>query len=73
MTITAGDTYRSNLPIPYGPARIEITAYEPGAASADAVDPDTGAVCLVLADDLHDTAPTGDARYDGFTLEQERP
>jgi hypothetical protein len=69
-TVTTGQTYRSNRPTPLGPARIRITAYTPGAPSANAVDPDTGAGCVVLAADLHATAPTGDARHDGYTLER---
>jgi hypothetical protein len=69
-TIAAGQTYRSNAPVPYGPARIRITEYTPGAASACAVDADNGAHCVVLAEDLFATAPTGDARHDGYTLER---
>ncbi|MEU9405534.1 hypothetical protein AB0E08_07505 [Streptomyces sp. NPDC048281] len=67
-TVTPGDTYRSNRPTPYGPARIRITEHTPGTVLANAVDPDTGAPCTVLLADLHDTPPTGDARHDGYTL-----
>jgi hypothetical protein len=73
-TIAAGQTYRSLLPHrPLGPARITITVYEPGAVSADAVDADNGAGCVVLAEDLHDSAtlPTGDRRTIGYVLEAE--
>lgn len=63
-----GQTYRSNRPAPLGPARLRITAHTPGAPSADAVDPDTGAGCVVLVAALHITPPTGDARHDGYTL-----
>ncbi|MGA5598342.1 hypothetical protein ACPCSE_29330 [Streptomyces cellulosae] len=67
-TVRPDQTYRSNRPVPLGPARVRITAYTPGEPSANAVDPDTGASCVVLVDDLHATAPTGDARHDGYTL-----
>lgn len=67
-TIAPGQTYRSNRLVPLGPARVRITEYQMGDASACAVDPDTGAHCVVLAEDLHPTAPTGDARHDGYTL-----
>lgn len=69
-TVTTGQTYRSNEIAPSSPARIRITAYTPGDASACAADADTGAHCEVLAEDLHATAPTGDARHDGYTLER---
>lgn len=67
-TIAPGQTYRSNRPTPLGPARIRITG-EPGPASVDAADADTGALCVVLLEDLHATAPTGDARHYGYTRE----
>lgn len=72
-TITAGQTYRTLRPHPYGPARITITAHEPGAATADGVDPDTGAPCVVLAADLYPSAylPTGDRLHDGYALTPE--
>jgi hypothetical protein len=66
--IRTGQTYRSNEPAPSSPARIRITEYAPGDASACAADVDTGAHCEVLAEDLFATAPTGDARRDGYTL-----
>jgi hypothetical protein len=69
-TIAAGQTYRTCARYPLGPARIRITAYEPGAATADAADRDSGAGCVVLVADLH-ASPVhddGTPRTDGYAL-----
>lgn len=68
MAIRRGLTYRSNAPVPYGPARIRITGYLPGDAVASAVDPDTGVECVVRVEDLHAKRPAGDNCRDGYTL-----
>ncbi|PPS89408.1 hypothetical protein [Streptomyces sp. MH60] len=69
-TITPGQTYRACAPYPYGPTRIRITAYEPGAATADAADRDSGAPCVVLAADLHASPAHDDGtpRTEGYAL-----
>ncbi|MFF5422170.1 hypothetical protein ACWCQE_27680 [Streptomyces sp. NPDC002409] len=70
--IAAGQIYRALRPHrALGPARIQITEYDPSGATADGIDPDTGAGCVVLVEDLHPTAtdPTGARRRDGYVLE----
>lgn len=69
-TIQAGQVYRPCRPYETTPT-LRITAYQPGAPCADAVDADTGrSTCVILTDDLHPTpyTETGDRRLDGFTL-----
>ncbi|KNE83304.1 hypothetical protein AB0B04_19070 [Streptomyces xinghaiensis] len=68
--VRPGQVYRSNRPVPLGPARVRITAYEAREPAAQAIDPDTGAGCVVLVEDLHATSPTGEYRHDGYTLLQ---
>lgn len=63
MSIRRGQTYHSNNPAPYGPTRIRITEYLPGDTAASAVDPDTGAGCVVLVEDLHAERPSGTVGY----------
>ncbi|MGW9069254.1 hypothetical protein ACWGQT_07390 [Streptomyces yangpuensis] len=72
-TIEPGQTYRALRPHrPLGPARITITTYEPGAASANALDAINGAGCVVLAADLHADGRHADGtdRTEGYALEQ---
>ncbi|GAA1236113.1 hypothetical protein [Streptomyces rhizosphaericus] len=69
-TIQPRQVYQACCPFPLGPATLFISAYEPGAPVAEAVDANTGAACVVYADDLHATplTPTGDSRLDGYAL-----